>query len=81
MDSRDQTENGYGKITYSGLTWDQSLENRAPYRKFLSENVMAGAHTYSQLSRKRPPLGHDKVVAYRRWSLTGKINNISLMLD
>ena len=36
---------------------------------------------YSQLSRKRPPLGHDKVVAYRRWSLTGKINEISLILN
>ena len=35
----------------------------------------------SQLSRKRPPLVHDKVVAYGRWSLTGKINKISLMLD
>ena len=36
---------------------------------------------YSQLSRKRPPLVQDKVVAYGRWSLTGKINKISLMLD
>ena len=36
---------------------------------------------YSQLSRKRPPLGHDKVVTYRRWLLTGKINKISLILD
>ena len=32
---------------------------------------------YSQLSRKRPPLGHDKVVVYGRWSFTGKINKIS----
>ena len=36
---------------------------------------------YSQLSRKRPPLVHDKVVAYGRWSLTRKINKISLILD
>ena len=36
---------------------------------------------YSQLSRKRPHLGHDKVVAYGRWSLMGKINKISLILD
>ena len=31
---------------------------------------------YSQLSRKRPPLVHDKVVAYGRWSSTGKIKKI-----
>ena len=36
---------------------------------------------YSQLSCKRPPLVHDKVVAYGRWSLTGKINKLSLILD
>ena len=36
---------------------------------------------WSQLSCKRPPLGHDKVVAYGRWSLTRKINKISLILD
>ena len=38
-------------------------------------------YEYSQLSRKRPPLVHDKVVAYGRWSLTRKINKISLILD
>ena len=32
---------------------------------------------YSQLSRKRPPLVHEKVVAYERWSLTGTINEMS----
>ena len=32
---------------------------------------------YSQLSRKRPPLVHEKVVTYERWSRTGKINEIS----
>ena len=31
---------------------------------------------YSQLSRKRPPLVHDKVVAYGRWSLMRRINKI-----
>ena len=36
---------------------------------------------YSQLSRKRPPLVHEKVVAYGRWSLTGKINKLILILD
>ena len=33
--------------------------------------------SYSQLSRKRPLLVHEKVVAYERWSLTGTINEIS----
>ena len=36
---------------------------------------------YSQLFCKRPLLVHDKVVAYGRWSLTGKINILSLILD
>ena len=36
---------------------------------------------YSQLSRKRPPLVQDKVVAYLRCSLTEKLNKISPMLD
>ena len=35
---------------------------------------------YSQLSRKRPPSVHDKVVDYERWSLTGKINKIQSTL-
>ena len=35
----------------------------------------------SQLSCKRPPLVQDKLVADWRWLLTGKINNLSLMLD
>ena len=35
---------------------------------------------YSQLCRERQPLGYDKVVAYGRWSLSGKINKISLIL-
>ena len=39
------------------------------------------AYVFQVLSRKRPPLGHDKVVAYGRWSLTGKIKHISLILD
>ena len=48
-----------------------------------SENKNTYQHTniiikYSQLSRKRLPLGHDKVVTYGRWSLMGKINKISL---
>ena len=30
---------------------------------------------YSQLSRKRPPLVHDKVVAYGRWLSMGKNKN------
>ena len=41
-------------------------------------------HTYCiqfKLSHNRPPLGHDKVIAYGRWSLKGKINKISLILD
>ena len=33
----------------------------------------SGQNYYSQLSCKRPPLGHDKVVAYGKWWLTGKI--------
>ena len=33
----------------------------------------AHLYLYSQLSRKRPPLVHDKVVAYGRWSSMGKI--------
>ena len=32
---------------------------------------------YSQLSCKRPPLMHDKVVAYKRRSSTGRIKKIS----
>ena len=32
---------------------------------------------YSQLSRKQPPLVHEKVVAYKRRSLMGTINEIS----
>ena len=43
--------------------------------------IRQSTEEYSQLSRKRPPLGHDKVVAYGRWSLMGKINKISLILD
>ena len=31
----------------------------------------------SQPSRKRPPLVHEKVVAYEKWSLTGTINEIN----
>ena len=33
---------------------------------------------YSQLTRKRPPLMHDKVVAYGRWSSTIKVMKINL---
>ena len=29
---------------------------------------------YSQLSRKQPPLVHEKVAAYERWSITETIN-------
>ena len=36
---------------------------------------------YSLLSHKQPPLLQIKVVAYRRWSLTGKIKKINPMLD
>ena len=32
---------------------------------------------YSQLSRKRPPLVHEKVVAYERCSLTRKSTKIA----
>ena len=32
---------------------------------------------YSQLSRKRPHLVREKVVAYERWSFTEKINKKS----
>ena len=35
------------------------------------------AFSDSQLSRKRPSLVHEKVVAYERWSLARKINKIS----
>ena len=31
---------------------------------------------YSQLSRKRPPSLHDKVVAYGSWSSSGKLKKI-----
>ena len=37
----------------------------------------AGNFTYNQLSRKRPLLVHEKVVAYERWPLTGTIDEIS----
>ena len=40
------------------------------------ENII-GTIKYSQLSRKQPPLVHKKVVAYERWSLTGKIKEVS----
>ena len=32
---------------------------------------------YSQLSRKRPPLVHENVITYKKWSLMGKINEMS----
>ena len=35
------------------------------------------AKMYSQLSRKRPHLVHEKVVAYERWLRTGTINEMS----
>ena len=35
----------------------------------------------SELSSKQPPLVHDKVVAYRRWSLMRKINKINAKLN
>ena len=38
---------------------------------------MSLASLYSQLSRKRPPLVQEKVVAHERWSPTGTINKIS----
>ena len=54
----------------------------------LSQNVFFAVslsifniYYYSQLSRKLPPLVQDKVIAYGRWWLTGKINNISPKLD
>ena len=37
-----------------------------------TRQTLSSAIDYSQLSRKRPPLVHGKVVAYERWSLTGK---------
>ena len=33
---------------------------------------------YSQLSHKRSRLVHEKVVAYERWSLTGKIKTVPI---
>ena len=39
------------------------------------------ANKYSQLSRKRPPLVHDDVVACARWSLMGRINKINPKLN
>ena len=38
-------------------------------------------YKYTQLSRKRPVLVHDKVVAYGRWSSTGKIKKKNLKLN
>ena len=35
--------------------------------------LLSTPYMYSQLSRKRPRLVHDKVVAYGRWSSMGKI--------
>ena len=40
------------------------------YLALLCWNIIDDFLKYSQLSRKRPPLVHDKVVAYGRWSLT-----------
>ena len=62
-----QTDEDYIEV-WSGNKWNQTYRL---YRK--SEWKINSICKYSQLSRKWPPLVHDKVIAYGRWSSMGKI--------
>ena len=59
-----------------------SLSQAAVLFFFLLFSVHVAGQTfvYSQLSRKRQPLVHEKVVAYERWTLMRKINEIKSKL-
>ena len=64
-----QTDEDYIEV-WSGNKWNQTY---GLYRKSGWKINSICKYVHSQLSRKWPPLVHDKVVAYGRWSSMGKI--------